>query len=79
MVGGIQVGEIDSVKGLDVRPDRLRVVQCGGDQIVEVDRLDVERLAHMRATVAQDLHHLGAILYRIEMRLHRLRLRRHFA
>ena len=61
------------------RADRLRVVQRGGDQVVEVDRLDVERLAHMGAAVAQDLHHLGLVLHGIEMRLHRLRLSRHFA
>ena len=29
----------------------------------------------MGAAVAQDLHHLGAVLHRVEMRLHRLRLR----
>ena len=37
------------------------------------------RLTHMRATMAQDLHHLRAILHRMEMRLHRLSLRRHVA
>ena len=36
--------------------------------------LDVERLAHMGAAVAQDLHHRVLILDRIELRLHRLRL-----
>ncbi len=36
--------------------------------------LDVERLAHMGAAVAQDLHHRVLVLDRIELRLHRLRL-----
>ena len=33
----------------------------GGDQVVEIDVLDVERLAHVRAAVAQELHDLGLI------------------
>ena len=58
VIGGVQVGEIDAVKRLDVGADRLRVVERGGDQVVEIDRLDVEGLAHMGAAVAQHLHHL---------------------
>ena len=27
MIGGVEVGEIDAVKGLDVAADRLRIVQ----------------------------------------------------
>ena len=71
MVGGIEVGEIDPMKGFDVGADRLRVVQCRGDQVVKVDELDVECLTHMEAAVAQNMHHLDAILHRVEMRLHR--------
>ena len=59
--------------------DRLGVVQRGGDQVIEVDRLDVEGLPHMGAAVAQDLHHLGSVLDRIEMGLDRLRRSRDFA
>ena len=58
---------------------RFWVVQCGRDEIVEVDRLDVEGLAHVGAAVAQDLHDFGPILHQVEMRLNRLRLRRHLA
>ena len=53
--------------------DRLGVVQCGGDQVVEVDEFDVEGLAHMGAAVAQNLHDLGPVLHRIEMGFDRLR------
>ena len=79
MVSDVQVSEIDAVKGLDLGTDRPRVVQRRGDQLVKTDQLDVERLAHMGAAIAQDLHHLRPVLYRVEMRLHRLRLRCHFA
>ena len=48
-------------------------------RLVEIDRLDIERLAHMGAAVAQYLHHLVPILRRVEMRLHRLRLGHHLA
>ena len=76
MVGGVQVGEVEAVEGLDVGAYRLRVVERGGDEFIEVDQFDVERLSHMGAAVAQDLHHLVLILNRIEMRLDRLRRRR---
>ena len=79
MIGGVQVGEIDAVKGFDIGTDHLRVVQCGRDKVVEIDGLDVERLTHMGAAIAQDLHHLRPVLHRVEMRLHRLRLRRDLA
>ena len=74
VIGGIEVGEIDAVKGLDVGADRLRVVERGGDQVVDIDRFDVERLAHMGAAGAQRLHHLVLVGHGIEMGLHRLRL-----
>ncbi len=44
VVGGVEVGEIDAVESLDVGADRLRIVERGGDQVVEIDRFDVERL-----------------------------------
>ena len=78
-VGGIEVGEINAVKGLDVGAQRLRVVERGRDQAVEVDRFDIERLAHMGAAVAQNLHHFRLILRRVEVRLHRLRLGHYLA
>jgi hypothetical protein len=67
------------VKGLDVGTDRLRVVQCGGDKVVEVDGLDVERLTHMGAAVAQNLHNFVLILNLIEVRLDGLWLSYHLA
>ena len=64
---------------LHLGADRLRVVERGGDQLVEIDGLDVEGLAHMGAAVAQNLHHLVLVADRIELRLHRLRLRHDLA
>ena len=40
---------------------------------------DVERLPHVGAAIAQDLHDLGPVLHRIEMCLDRLRRSRDFA
>ena len=48
-------------------------------RLVEIDRLDVEGCPHMGAAVAQNLHHLGPVLRRVEMRLHRLWLGHYFA
>ena len=57
VIGGVEVGEIDAVEDCGVGADRLGVVKRGGDQFVDIDRFDVEGLAHMGAAVAQDLHH----------------------
>ena len=78
-IGGVQVGEVDAVKGLDVAADHFRVVKRGGDEAVEVDRLDIEGRPHVGAAVAQNLHHLGTVLPDVKVRLHRLRLGRHLA
>ena len=44
--------------------------------VVEIEILDVERLAHVRAAVLEKLHDLGLIVDRIEFGLHRVRTRR---
>ena len=59
-IGGDQVAEAQAAQRLDLGGERLRIVHRGGDQVIEVDVLDVERLPHLPAAVAQDLHHLGA-------------------
>ena len=46
----------------------FNAVEIKSSRLIE---LDVECLTHMDAAVAQDLHHLDAILHRVEMRLHR--------
>ena len=76
VIGGIEVAEIEPMQRLDVGAHRFRVIERGRDQIVEVDRFDVEGLAHMGAAVAQQLHHLVLVFDRIELRLHRVRVRR---
>lgn len=79
MIGGIQVRKIEPMERRNVGAGRLRVVERGRNEVVEVDGFDVERLLHMPAAVAQYLHHLALILDRIEMRLDRLRLGRNLA
>ena len=74
----MQVGKIDAAERL-VLADRLRIVQRGRDQLVEVDVLDVEGLAHMGAAGAQQLRHLLLVLGAVELRLHRLRRGRDLA
>ena len=59
-VGGLQIGKIDAAERLALA-DGLRVVQRGRDQVVEVDVLDVEGLAHMGAAGAQQLRHLRLV------------------
>ena len=70
-VGGHQVGEIDATEGLALA-DRLRIVHRGGDEVIEVDVLDVEGLAHVRAARAQELRDLGLILAAVELGLDRI-------
>jgi hypothetical protein len=53
--------------------DRLRIVQSGCNQILKVDVLDVECLAHMCAARVQKLCDLLLVLHAIELRLHRVR------
>jgi hypothetical protein len=79
VIGDVQVSEIDAMKGLDVGANRLLVVERGGDEVIEVDRFDVERPAHMGAAGAQGLHHLVLVGHGIEMGLPCLRLSHHFA
>ena len=45
----------------------LRILHRGRDQVVEVEVLDIEGLAHMRAARLQELHHLRLILDPIEL------------
>ena len=69
----MQVGEIDAAERLVLAGDRLRIVHGGGDELFEVDVLDVEGLAHMRAARAQQLRDLLLILRAVELGLHRIR------
>ena len=67
----MQIGEIDAAERLALAGDGLRVVHRGGDEVVEVDVLDVEGLAHVSAARAQQLRHALLILGAVEVRLHR--------
>ena len=72
-VGDVQVGKIDAAERLDLAGKRFRVVQCGGDQLVEVDVLDVEGLAHMGAAGLQQPGDLLLVAGAVELGFHRVR------
>ena len=76
-IGDVEVGKIDAVEGLDIAAERLRIVERGRNQVVDVDRFDIESFAHMGTAIAQNLHHLRLILHPVEMGLERLRLGHH--
>ncbi len=78
-IGGRQIGKIDAAKGLVLASDRLRVFHGGRDQLIEIDVLDVEGLAHMRAARAQQLRHARHIGGTVEPGRNVLRRRRHLA
>ena len=69
----MQVGKIDAAERLDLAGKRFRVVQCGGDQLVEVDVLDVEGLAHMGAAGLQQPGDLLLVTGAVELGFHRVR------
>src|SRR5262245_46550300 len=68
----LQIDEIDPAKRR-ILPNGLRIVQGGCDQLLEVDVLDVECLAHVRAARVQQLRDLLLISHAIKLRLHRVR------
>ena len=64
---------------LDAAAQRLRIVHRRGNEFVDVDVLDVECLADMRAARPEHLHHLLLVPQRVELRLHGPRLGGHLA
>ena len=77
LVGDGELVEIDAAERADFTGHGLRIGHRGVDQDVEIEILDVERLAHVRAAVLEQLHDLGLIVDRIEFGLERIRTRRH--
>src|SRR3954447_20817498 len=71
-VGRLQIGKIDAAKCLVLAGHRLRIVHRRGDELIEIDVLDVEGLAHVRAARAQQPCHLFLIAGAVELRLHRV-------
>ena len=59
-VGGLQIGKIDAAECLVLASGGLRIVQCGRDEFLEVDVLDVEGFAHMGAARAQEVRRPAA-------------------
>ena len=64
----MQIVEIDAAKALDLPVDDGGIFQRGGNQLVEIDVLDVEGLAHMRAAGLQDVGNLDLVIYRDRIR-----------
>src|SRR5262249_11482081 len=58
--------KLEAVQRLDLRGDGARVVHRGLDQVVDIDRLDVEGLAHMGAAVPHDAGDLDCVVHRVE-------------
>ena len=79
LVGGEQVAEIDAAEGRATAGHALRILHRGGDQVVEVEILDIEGLAHMRTACLQKLHHLPLILNPIKLGLDLVRCGGHLA
>jgi hypothetical protein len=71
-VGRLQIGKIDAAKRLVLDGHCLRIIHRRGNEFIEVDILDVEGLAHMRAARAQQLGNLFLIAGAVELRLHRV-------
>src|SRR5262249_36098634 len=71
-IGGLQVGEVDAAERLALA-DRLRIVQGGSDEVVDVEFLDVEGLERAGAAGAQELRHLPLGLVAVEPGLERVR------
>ncbi len=67
------VRKIDAAKRLVLAGHRLRIVHRRGDEFIEVDVLDVEGLAHVRAARTQQSGDLFLIPGAIEPGLHRVR------
>ncbi len=72
-VGHVEVGQIQPFERLDLTAQRLLVIHGSGNQIVQIDVLDVESLAHVGAAGTQKLRHLEAVAHRIELRLDPIR------
>jgi N-acetyl-beta-hexosaminidase len=63
----MQVADIDAAKGRVATSHSLGIVHRGRDEIVDIQVLDVEGLAHLRTPRAQKAENLLAILDGIEL------------
>ena len=77
LVGDCELVEVDAAECADFAGHGLRIGHRGVDQDIEVEVLDVERLAHVRAAVLEELRDLGLIMGGVEFDLQRFRARRH--
>ncbi len=76
-VSGLQVAEIDAAERLALARDGLGILHRGCNQFVKIDVLDVEGLAHMAATCAQELGYPGLIRQAVKSRRNLVRCGRH--
>ncbi len=71
LVGDVQIAKVHPAELRQAAGHRLRIVHRGCDQVVDIDVLDVERLAHVGAAGAQQRDHLVLVLDRVELGLDR--------
>src|SRR5207244_13585423 len=72
-VGHVEVGQPQSFECVHLAAQCLLVIHGSVNQFVQVDVLNVESLAHVGAAGTQKLRHLGAVTYRIKLRLDPIR------
>ncbi len=69
----MQVANVDDAEGCVATGYSLGIIHRGRDEIVDIEVLDVEGLAHLRAARAQKADNLLAILDGIELSLDAIR------
>jgi len=74
-----KVLEPQSVQRFDAPAQGLGIVHRRGDELIDVDVLDVEGLADVRAARPQDLHHFRLVPHWVELSLDGPRLGGHLA
>ena len=76
-IGDVHIGEIDAAERLDLAAQRLRVVERRSNDLVELDVLDIEGLAHMRTAGLQQCGDPRLVARAVELGLHGVRCGRH--
>src|SRR6185295_16585506 len=79
LIRNVQIAEVHPTELGQAAGYRLRIVHRGCDQVIDIDVLDVERLAHVGAAGAQQRDNLVLILDWVELGLDRVRPNRHLA
>ncbi|MFZ1896444.1 MAG: hypothetical protein WAU59_20595, partial [Rhodoplanes sp.] len=68
----MQIDEVDPAKHLVLVSSRLRIVERGRDQIVEINAFDIEDFLNMAAARAQKPRYFLLVSLAVELRFHRV-------